>query len=367
MRLPLPQRKTKKYFKIVVIFFIIYSFGQFAVFNQNSVLISFRDNQNRSIFDSALQGIFKFYVVQKPDVVIYSEDEVQIQLKGIHERGKKVIGLKEDECKKRLPECLIFGNFKCGTQELLEFMRMHPRIRIYREPAYELHYFSGNYGKGPEWYRKQMPCSYSGQITVEKTPDYYQDPKAPLRIKQMNPNMKLIAMVRDPIERALSHFSFLNDTQKKYGYQFERCAFTPGKGVNKNCFAIRHSIYDEGIQRYFNVFNKSQILIINNDDFRNDPYKVLRDIESFLGIEHVILRKHFAYIEEKGFYCVRSVLNETLVACYDQRRGRKSGPKLSVDSLSNTTLKALKEYFKPMNERFFNAIGRTYNWPSNIL
>ena len=367
MRLHLFQRRTKKYFRIFVIFFVIYTIGQFAVFNHNSVFISLRGYQNQSIFDGALQGIFRFYTtVPKPDVVIYSEDEVQIQLKGIHELGKTKIGLKNDECQQRLPECLIFGNFKCGTQELLEFMHMHPRIRIYREPAYELHFFTGNYGKGHEWYRKQMPCSYTGQITVEKTPDYFQDPKAPLRIKEMNPNMKLIAMVRDPIERALSHFSFSNDSAKRYQYKFEKCALT-SYGVNKNCFAIKYSIYDEGIKQYLNVFNRSQILIINNDDFRKDPYRVLHDIETFLGIEHVVERKHFAYIEEKGFYCVRSVLNETLVACYDQRRGRKSGPKLSVNNLSNATLKTLKKYFKPMNERFFKEIGRAFSWQSNIL
>ena len=366
MRLYVLQRKTRKYFRIFVIFFVIYSIGQLAVFNQNTVLLSFRDFQNRSILSGALQGIFKFYTSKKPDIVIYSEDEVQIELKGIHELGEKIIGLKHDECKQRLPECLIFGNFKCGTQELLEFMHMHPRIRIYREPHYELHFFTGNYRRGYEWYRKQMPCSYSGQITVEKTPDYFQDAHAPLRIREMNPNMKLIAMVRDPVERALSHFSFSNDSAIKYNYKFERCALG-STGVNKNCFAIKHSIYDEGIKRYLQVFNRSQILIINNDDFRKDPFTVLRDIETFLGIEHVIERKYFAYIEEKGFYCVRSVLNETLVACYDQRRGRKSGPKLSVNSLSNTTLKKLKEYFKPMNERFFKEIGRTFNWQSNIL
>ena len=81
--------------------------------------------------------------VTKPDVVVYSEDEVQVQLKGIHELGEKIIGLEHDKCRQRLPECLILGNFKCGTQELLEFMYMHPRIRIYREPHFELHFFTG--------------------------------------------------------------------------------------------------------------------------------------------------------------------------------------------------------------------------------
>ena len=307
------------------------------------------------------------YNTSKTDTVMYSEDEVQAHLKALHEQCERAIGLQHDECKQRLPQCLIIGNFKCGTQELLEFMFMHPRIRIYREPAFELHFFTGSYGKGYEWYRKQMPCSYHGQITVEKSPDYFQDARAPDRIYEMNHNMKLIAMVRDPIERAISHFSFINDTARKYGYQLDCCAFSSRGEVNRNCFAVTHSIYNEGIKRYFKVFNKSQIMIINNDDFRKDLYKVLHDIETFLEIEHVIGEKYFAFIENKGFYCVRSVTNRTCVACYDHRRGQKNTYNAFIRPVSNSTVDKLRTFFKPYNDQFFKEIGRNFNWKNNVL
>ena len=370
MRLHILPRTTKKYIRILVIFFVV-----------NAVLLSFSNLQDRSFSINVDLGVWKRIVQSRlrtvydtvrenfktPDIVIYSEDEVQIHLKGIHELGEETIGLKHDQCRQRLPKCLIVGNFKCGTQELLEFMYMHPRIRIYREPHFELHFFTGvHHGLDYEWYRKQMPCSYSGQITVEKSPDYFQDPRAPFRIREMNPSMKLIVMVRDPIERALSHFSFSDDI-KRYRYNFSLCALNK-KGVSRFCFAIKHSIYDEGIKRYLQVFNRNQIFVINNDDFRKDPFTVLRDIETFLGIEHVIDRKYFAYIEEKGFFCVRSVYNETLVACYDHRRGRKLKNQLPMNiSISDLTMKKLKEYFKPRNEQFFEAIGQTFDWESNDL
>ena len=309
----------------------------------------------------------KQYNTNKIDTVTYSEDEVQAHLKEIHEQGETIIGLQHDECKQRLPQCLIIGNFKCGTQELLEFMFMHPRIRIYREPLFELHFFTGYYGKGNEWYRKQMPCSYGGQITVEKSPDYYQDPRAPDRIYTMNPNMKLIAMVRDPIERAISHFSFNNATAKEYGYQLDRCVFNSRGEINRYCFVITNSIYNKGINHYLKVFNKSQIMIINNDDFHSNPYKILYEIENFLGIEHVIDKKYFAFIEDKGFYCVRSVTNSSRVACYDHRRGQKNKYNAFIRPVSNSTIKRLRKFFKPYNDRFFQEIGQTFDWKNNAL
>ena len=208
-----------------------------------------------------------------------------------------------------------------------------------------------------------MPCSYSGQITVEKSPDYFQDMRAPSRIRSMNPNIKLIVMVRDPIERALSHFSFTDP--RRYQNNFSKCAWND-KGVNIKCDAIRHSIYDKGMKRYLQAFRRNQILVIDNNDFRRDPYKVMKTIESFLGIEHVIERKYFAYVKDKGFYCVRSVYNETLVACYDRRRGRKSKNQFSMNiSISDPTMKRLKRFFKYRNKLFFEAIGKRFDWKSS--
>lgn len=68
-------------------------------------------------------------------------------------------------------------------------------------------FFSGSqYENGLEWYRERMMCSTKDQITMEKSPQYFSSPMAPKRIHSMDPNIKLILLVRDPISRALSHF-----------------------------------------------------------------------------------------------------------------------------------------------------------------
>ena len=297
--------------------------------------------------------------------VIYSENEMQLLLKSIHEHGARAINLKPGRCEQRLPQCLIIGNYKSGTQELLEFMFMHPRIRIYREPLFELNFFAGNYNKGLQWYRKQMPCSYDKQITVEKSACYFQEPESPGRIHAMNSSVKLIVLVREPISRALAHFSFSQHIAKRYQNKFDHCAINSTSGdINRDCFAIKHSIYDEGMERYLKHFHRSQIKLLDADEFKRNPFKLLQDIETFLNLEHVIKQEHFVFIKEKGFHCVRSINNKLKVVCYDHRRGRKDGTSIA-NTVSNTTLYKLQAFFKEHNGRFFQQIDQTFKWQYN--
>ena len=62
-------------------------------------------------------------------------------------------------------QCLIIGVRKCGTRALLEMLNLHPRVQ---KAAGEVHFFDRdeNYIKGLEWYRKKMPHSFRGQITI---------------------------------------------------------------------------------------------------------------------------------------------------------------------------------------------------------
>lgn len=77
---------------------------------------------------------------------------------------------------RRLPQALIIGAKKCGTRALLEMLNLHPEIQKANE---EVHFFDRdeNYVKGLEWYRKKMPHSFSGQITIEKSPSYFITPE----------------------------------------------------------------------------------------------------------------------------------------------------------------------------------------------
>lgn len=77
---------------------------------------------------------------------------------------------------RRLPQAIIVGVRKCGTRALLEMLYLHPMVQ---KAAGEVHFFDRdvNYNKGLEWYRMQMPHSYQGQITIEKSPSYFVTPE----------------------------------------------------------------------------------------------------------------------------------------------------------------------------------------------
>lgn len=77
---------------------------------------------------------------------------------------------------KRLPQAIITGVRKCGTRALLEMLYLHPMVQ---KAAGEVHFFDRdeNYEKGLEWYRSQMPHSYRGQVTIEKSPSYFVTPE----------------------------------------------------------------------------------------------------------------------------------------------------------------------------------------------
>lgn len=77
---------------------------------------------------------------------------------------------------RRLPQAIIIGVRKCGTRALLEMLALHPRVQ---KAAGEVHFFDrdDNYQRGLEWYRRKMPHSFRGQITIEKSPSYFVTPE----------------------------------------------------------------------------------------------------------------------------------------------------------------------------------------------
>lgn len=109
---------------------------------------------------------------------------------------------------RRLPQALIVGVRKCGTRALLEMLFLHPRIQ---KAAGEVHFFDRdeNYARGLDWYRKKMPYSFRGQITIEKSPSYFVTPEVPERVRAMNASIRLMIIVRDPVTRAISDYTQL--------------------------------------------------------------------------------------------------------------------------------------------------------------
>ena len=78
-----------------------------------------------------------------------------------------------------------------------------------------MHFFERDheYVKGHEYYMSQMPFVSDDEIVYEKTPDYMWDPRVPGRIKKLNPNLKFVAVICDPVHRIFSHFLHATSNQ----------------------------------------------------------------------------------------------------------------------------------------------------------
>ncbi|XP_014485796.1 PREDICTED: heparan sulfate glucosamine 3-O-sulfotransferase 5 [Dinoponera quadriceps] len=266
---------------------------------------------------------------------------------------------------RHLPQAIIIGVRKCGTRALLEMLFLHPQIQ---KAAGEVHFFDrdDNYGKGLEWYRRKMPYSFKGQITIEKSPSYFVTPEVPERIRAMNSSVKLLLIVREPVTRAISDYTQLrthaatastlltNGTPQQVARSFEELVMRPDGSINESYRPVAISLYHTYMHRWLEVFSREQILIVNGDQLIEDPVPQLRRIENFLGLEPRIGRHNFYFNHTKGFYCLR---NETSEKCLRESKGRRH-PRVSPMVVTK-----LRKFFNEHNQRFYELVGEDLGWP----
>lgn len=94
---------------------------------------------------------------------------------------------------------------KAGTEAFSTYLTINPYVAMSVNVRSTL-FFTKNYKKGLDWYKSQMTCSTDEQVTIDKAPQYFSDPGAPKRVHDMNKDIKLILIVRNPIDRAVSHY-----------------------------------------------------------------------------------------------------------------------------------------------------------------
>src|SRR5215208_1619718 len=180
-----------------------------------------------------------------------------------------------------LPDFVIIGAQKGGTSFLYYLLTRHPIV----EPAArkELHFFDQPelFDNGAEWYRRCFPRlgSKDGQrsITGEATPYYLFDPPVAKRMAEIVPNAQLIALLRNPVDRAYSHYQM----QVKRGTEprtFEEAI------EQQNSSYVSRGIYVDQLLRWFEFFGKEQMLILKSEDFFERPVETLKVVLTFLDL-----------------------------------------------------------------------------------
>ena len=267
----------------------------------------------------------------------------------------------DSELQRRLPQCIIIGQMKCGTRALLEYLALHPDVAV---ANHEVVYFVNFYEKGQEWYRNQMPLSTPGQITVEKSPAYCMSPRTALRILALNANIKVILVVRDPVDRSVSDWiqtcrmlRKVNDSSVERQCQtYESSGILTSNGeVNKGSPFIRRSSYANIIKFWTDSFAiGSQLHIVDGDNLVSDPVSEMEMVETFLGVRHYLTKDNFVLDEERGFYC--------MVSDQGKKRCLGGGKGVPHPPLRPDVEAKLRKYFKPFNERFYRDVGHDFGW-----
>lgn len=251
----------------------------------------------------------------------------------------------------RLPQAIVMGVRKCGTRALLEMLRLHPSIAAAKP---ELHFFDDHYEKGLTWYRKQMPFSYADQITMEKTPAYFITSEAPDRIYRMNSSIKLLAIVRDPTVRTISDYTQISShiSNKNRNFpRFEDKVLVNGE-IDTSYQAIKTSIYASYVKNWYEYFPDSQIMFVDGAKLIVDPLPEMKRVEQFLGLQDYFNGKEFVYNETKGFYC----LKKKKLKCLGSSKGQ------SHPDVDPKVLRKLQDFFRPYNRKFFDLVGRKFDW-----
>lgn len=202
-----------------------------------------------------------------------------------------------------MPNFVIIGAGKAGTTSLYEYLGEHPQI--YMSPKKEPRFFAVedeeiNF-QGPDDTRFKFINSIddyqklfnrvSDEIAIgEASPIYLTTPKAPQRIHHHIPNAKIIAILRDPIERAYSNFLDSLSRGIETTDNFSEAMLLEEERI-KNRWAPhwhykRKGFYFSLLKPYFELFDKKNIKIYFFEDLIKDPQKIVKDIYRFLGVDH---------------------------------------------------------------------------------
>ena len=185
------------------------------------------------------------------------------------------------------------GAAKSATYWIFQCLRSHPEICF--SSRKELHFFDTpyNYNKGFKYYYSFFTHCPKNKIKGEFTPGYLSSPKAPNLIYASFPNVKIIACLRNPIEKIFSHYRSQIQKNRRFGIYktFE-------DAIRRNRDLREQGFYYKQLKRYYDIFPKENILITFYNDLKKNPRGFIKKIFLFLQVKNIdfippILNKKF--------------------------------------------------------------------------
>lgn len=200
-----------------------------------------------------------------------------------------------------LPDFLIIGAQKAGTTSLFRYLESHPSVVAPRNK--ELHFFDSSAPR-PLWqYRLQFPELATMEhhsspsrpaVTGEASPSYLYLPDVPPRVASAIPDARLIAVLREPVERAWSHWRMQRargeeplDLAAALDAEDQRLAAAWQRGdlhAVQRCSYGSRGLYADQLARWFDAFPREQVLVIDSDDLFDEPEQTYNTVLEFLDL-----------------------------------------------------------------------------------
>jgi hypothetical protein len=261
-----------------------------------------------------------------------------------------------------LPDYLVIGAKKGGTTSIVNWLArrphvlpMFPRLSRRKSP----HYFDINYWQGDAWYRGHFPSTAvravharrTGVIplTGEASPYYLFHPWAAARIKETAPDVRAIAVLREPVSRAFSHyrdrvatgFEDLPTFEQAIAAEPKRLGLLTDEALrDPRAYSFDHDHhtylarghYAPQLRRYFDVFGRDRVLVLTMDELARDASAAFGKVQNFLGLPQVDMELRPVNV-------------------------RPGGPSLSQD-----TAERLRRHYEPLNAELYDLLGTDLGW-----
>jgi hypothetical protein len=268
------------------------------------------------------------------------------------------------------PEFLVIGAQKSGTNAITYYLTAHPNVVRARKK--EIHFFDSDlqYNKGIDWYHAHFPLPHKmkpNSKCFEASPGYLYYAKSAERIYSYNPQLRLIVLLRNPVERAYSQWNMyrvLLEERPNNLYLLTRESdmavrkwfdeilskrmippfdqevrkeieqFIGNDSIPEPSY-VRRGIYCEQLHRFLRYFKREQILIIESKHLKTDPGPVLSRIIQFLDLPE------FQWQENRlGLRHVRQY----------------------KEPMPGNTRELLSEFYRPYNQKLYQLLGRDLGW-----
>lgn len=178
-----------------------------------------------------------------------------------------------------VPNFLYVGTSKAGSTWLFNSLAVHPQVFLANDKG--VYYFDHNYAKGKDWYLDQFAECGDADAVGEISHSYLSSPEAPRRIFALNPQIRLLACLREPVDRAFSDYLDLVKNGQ-YSGPFEEALDHFPRLLDRGHYATH-------LRRYIDVFGRDQLRIQLFDDLKADAQAYADTVFDFLGVDRLRL------------------------------------------------------------------------------